>query len=387
MVGSADPTYKGGRLRGNEISFLLLDLKGTRHMAQALSNEHDLRTDAVDFSYGEIVNLHSSDELQIYPEYQRLFRWTDEQKSRLIESVFIQLPIPPIFLVENDDGVLELIDGLQRISSVIQFIDAGKIKRDPLHLVGCDIIKELNGKTFEDLALSDRLRIKRTSIRAVIIRRQGSSFIKYELFKRLNTGGSLLSAQEVRNCSSRMVEGGDVFYLFLQEMAFDEHFKKAISRMPALSREQRGDEELVLRYFAVVNYLDGYHGNVEEWLNSYMENILFGHTSFSMQDQQTAFLRIFKFIADVFGGDAFARRRDDGEALGRLAPAYFEAVVGAITSDWSNISVIDHELLKYRLGLILVSKEFREVTGPGANTITKMKGRISLVQQALRGEV
>ena len=153
-----------------------------------------LRTDAVDFSFGEIVNLHNAKEIVIAPEYQRLFRWTDEQKSRLIESILVELPIPPIFLIEGQDGVLELIDGLQRVSSVIQFVSPDDIQKEPLTLVGCDLIPQLNGKKFDELSLTDRLRIKRTAIRAVVIRKQGEELIKYELFKRLNTGGALLSA-------------------------------------------------------------------------------------------------------------------------------------------------------------------------------------------------
>src|SRR5271166_2760486 len=106
-------------------------------MATEPKNIQELRTDAVDFSFGEIVNLHSDSEIIISPEYQRLFRWSDEQKSRLIESILVQLPIPPIFLVENDDGILELIDGLQRVSSVIQFIAPEAINREALRLIGC----------------------------------------------------------------------------------------------------------------------------------------------------------------------------------------------------------------------------------------------------------
>jgi hypothetical protein len=108
-------------------------------MANDAQIARELRTDAVDFSFGEIVNLHSDKEIIISPEYQRLFRWTDEQKSRLIESILIQLPIPPIFLIENDNGIPELIDGLQRVSSVIQFIEPAAIDREALRLIGCDI--------------------------------------------------------------------------------------------------------------------------------------------------------------------------------------------------------------------------------------------------------
>lgn len=76
----------------------------------------EVRTDTFDMSFGEIFSLHSNKELIIQPEYQRLFRWTVQQKSHLIESVLLELPIPQIFVIENPDGVLELIDGLQRVS-------------------------------------------------------------------------------------------------------------------------------------------------------------------------------------------------------------------------------------------------------------------------------
>ena len=129
-------------------------------------------------SFGEIVNLHNSQELVIQPEYQRLFRWTDSQKSHLIESILLELPIPQIFVIENDDGVLELIDGLQRVSSVLQFIDPTSLELDPFTLRTCGLVTSLNGLQFEELPLSLRLRIKRSPIRVVVIKRQSRSFLR-----------------------------------------------------------------------------------------------------------------------------------------------------------------------------------------------------------------
>jgi len=343
----------------------------------------ELRTEAVDFSFGEIVNLHNDKEIIISPEYQRLFRWQDEQKSRLIESILVQLPIPPIFLVENDDGILELIDGLQRVSSVIQFIAAHDIDREPLRLIGCDLMKELNGKVYEDLPLADRLRIKRTPIRAIIIKKQGNTYIKYELFKRLNTGGSLLSAQEIRNCSSRMVDGGEEFYKIIQSLAQYQPFKVAIERLPENDLKEKGDEELVLRFFATKNFLDGYHGNVKEWLDSYMESVLFKKSEFEATRESESFQKIFQLLSEKFGKDAFARYRD-GQAQGRLAPAYFEAVVGGALSNIDAIAKKSPEALKRALAVLLESSDFREVTGPGANTIEKLGKRIQLVSECFR---
>jgi len=123
-------------------------------MEDDLNFDREIRTTAVDFSFGELLNLHNEREIVIRPEYQRLFRWTMEQRSRLIESGILGLPIPPIFLVEGNNGVLELIDGLQRTSSVLQFLDHDSIGEPELVLSGCDIIPDLNGFSFKKLPLS-----------------------------------------------------------------------------------------------------------------------------------------------------------------------------------------------------------------------------------------
>lgn len=341
-----------------------------------------LRTDAVDFSFGEIVNLHNDREIIISPEYQRLFRWSDEQKSRLIESILVELPIPPIFLIEGEDGILELIDGLQRVSSVIQFLSPADIGKDPLILAGCDLIPQLNGKCFDDLSLTDRLRIKRTAIRAVIIRKSGEELVKYELFKRLNTGGALLSPQEIRNCSSRMIAGGEEFYRTIQGLSAYPSFQAAIDRLPDAYKAQKGDEELVLRFFAVKNFKDGYKGNVEEWLDAYMEQVIFGRMAFDTAAETQSFQDVFDFIAANFGRDAFARTKN-GEGTGRLAPAYFEAAVGGTLRSLPGAAAFDADELKRRLYGVYASEAFKEVTGPGANTIPKLNGRIDLVAAAL----
>lgn len=356
-------------------------------MAQLAPNEteREIRTSSVDFSFGELLNLHKSNEIIIQPEYQRLFRWSNEQRSRLIESILLGLPIPPIFLIENDTGVLELIDGLQRTSSVLQFLDHDSIDQPELVLVGCDFIKELNGLTFNQIDISLRLKIKRTPIRATIINKTGSSFVKYELFKRLNTGGSMLSAQEIRNCSSRMVEGGAEFYGVLQRLAQSAAFKQTISRLPETMVEQRADEELVLRYFALIASIDTFKGNIEDWLDGFMERILFRHIDFDRLNVIEKFQHTFNVIADKFNDGAFTRFNERGEPTGRLAPAYFEAVCAAVTSNLDDVQRTDATTLVNRLRAAFDSEEFKAATGPGANTIPKLHQRIRVVSKYLVG--
>lgn len=352
----------------------------------------EVRTDSIDLSFGEIINLYSQKELIIQPDYQRLFRWSNQQKSRLIESILLELPIPQIFTIENPDGVLELIDGLQRVSSVIQFIDAEKLdftdveekKLEPLQLEGCDQIPELNGKTFENLSLRLKLRIKRSSVRTVIIKRQSKPFLRYEMFKRLNTGGSILSPQEIRNCSSRMVgEQGIQFYSFLQEKSSYSSFRNCTETLSQEEKEQKGDEELVLRFFAAKNAQDLFHGSVRDWLDSYMEQILLNKINFDYEVEERDFNHIFDYLNRILGNGSFVRYRDHRAPIGALAPAYYEAVTIGVFQMLEQVQNIEDALVKDKIIQILQSEDFKKNIGPGANTKTKLSNRIKNIQNGL----
>ena len=349
--------------------------------------EREIRTTAVDFSFGELLNLHRDGEIIIRPEYQRLFRWSNEQRSRLIESIVMGLPIPPIFLIENEGGVLELIDGLQRTSSVLQFLDHAAIGQPELTLQGCDFLDRLNGKTFDTIDTVLKLKIKRTPIRATIINKSGDAFVKYELFKRLNTGGSLLSAQEIRNCSSRMVEGGTAFYELIQRLAANGDFKNTTSRLPDTMVEQRANEELVLRFFALINARDGFRGNIEEWLDRYMESVLFNAADFNAAAMENLFTETFRLINESLSDQGFTRFNSHGEATGRLAPAYFEAVCAAFVAEAPTLAGIAPHTLLDRLRAAFESADFKSATGPGANTIPKLHQRIKIVTDYLCGRI
>lgn len=348
-------------------------------MNDDITFEREIRTTAVDFSFGELLNLHNDNEIVIRPEYQRLFRWSTEQRSRLIESIILGLPIPPIFLIEGEDGVLELIDGLQRTSSVLQFLDNESIGEPELVLTGCDIVPELNGSSFKKLPLAIRMKVKRAPIRATIINKSGDAFVKYEMFKRLNTGGSMLSAQEIRNCSSRMVEGGKIFYDAIQEMAQYQSFSKAISRLPDNFKERRADEELVIRFFAVTTYKENYKGNIEEWLDSFMEDVLFKKIDFNIKKQRSNFEKVFDLIFEKAEDKAFTRFNDDGQPIGRLAPAYYEAAVSAFTNKYNTIKKMTPNNVIEKLRTAYSTDAFKDATGPGANTTGKLNSRIEVV--------
>jgi uncharacterized protein with ParB-like and HNH nuclease domain len=160
----------------------------------------DLKTERLDMSFGEIMSLYESKDLFISPEYQRAYRWDDFQKTRFIESILLGIPVPPIFVAENEESKWELVDGLQRISTVLSFFGLldGKEK---LVLTESELIgKPLEGISINELPIKFKLTIKRSVCRVEILKWDSSFDMRYELFNRLNTGGSPLKAQEIRNC-------------------------------------------------------------------------------------------------------------------------------------------------------------------------------------------
>jgi hypothetical protein len=343
----------------------------------------EVRTESLDLSFGEIANLRKGDELIIQPEYQRLFRWELEQKSRLIESILLELPIPQIFVIENTDGVYELIDGLQRISSVLQFVEPAVIALEPFELYGCEIINDLNGLSYASLPMSLKLRLKRSTLRTIVIKRQSKSFLRYEMFKRLNTGGSLLSPQEIRNCSARMLgEEGSTFYAFLKDLADLPQFRAVTQTLASEDVEQKANEELVLRFFAAKDARNEFRGSVRDWLDGYMERVLLKSTPFYRDIERKVFADVFALICEKLGETAFVKYRDN-RAIGGLAPAYFESISIGCLLTIDDMRAKSAERLRNAITALVQSEAFRAVTGPGANSKTKLELRIQLAAEAI----
>ena len=233
-----------------------------------------VRTQSLDFSFNELADMHDAEELIINPEFQRMFRWSEGSQARFIESLLLELPVPPIFLIEREDRVYELIDGLQRISSYLHFRGSLEIdgqRLEPLRLSECDIVPELNGKIYSELPRSLEIKLKRSYIRAEILRKESDARLRYYMFKRLNTGGEILSRQEVRNATVRLLS--DKFNNFIGELSGGGDYKYCIATISDGARNRRFDQELVLRFFAFKNNIAAYSHDVADFLTEYMESV------------------------------------------------------------------------------------------------------------------
>jgi uncharacterized protein with ParB-like and HNH nuclease domain len=141
-----------------------------------------LSTKSIDLSFNELLDMYGNKEFEIDPNYQKLLRWSDERKSKFIESLILEMPIPPIYVVENTEGTYELIDGLQRIYSYLHFrgaLEVNKVQERSLRLSGCDIVKELNGYTFGELPRAIQLKVKRKLIRVEVIRKGSGQRLRF----------------------------------------------------------------------------------------------------------------------------------------------------------------------------------------------------------------
>ena len=324
----------------------------------------EIRTDGYPMSIGEWLSLYENDEIDIHPEFQRFYRWNLEQKSRLIESILLGIPIPPIFVSQRKDGVWDVVDGLQRLSTIDQFVGILKGENGdvlpPLALEGTEYLPALDNKVWEcdanpEMAFDteQRLLLKRSKISASIILRESDARAKFDLFQRLNTGGSSLTQQEVRNCILVMLNRD--LYNWLRELAGYEAFQECIGLSDRPILEQY-DLELALRFiiFSDISFdkLSAI-GDVGAFLTESMISLAEDAT-FDRASAEGRFKATFDLLLEAAGDDAFSRyspERDRflggfilsafeviafGLAYNALAPPSIETIRANIKALWSN---------------------------------------------------
>lgn len=198
-------------------------------------------------------------QLDLQPKFQREYVWSTrpELPSRLIESLLLEIPIPPIYFGKVSDGRLEVIDGQQRLTTLVNFV-TNKFPLRKLHRMS-----SLNHKFFKDLIKNQQEKILDTPIRSIVIDAGANTELRYEVFERLNRGSMTLNEQELRNCVYR-----GPFNDLLAELEKDTYWRKCKGREEPEGRFK--EREMILRFFAFANRLANYTGNLKRFLNEYM---------------------------------------------------------------------------------------------------------------------
>lgn len=348
----------------------------------------EIRTDGYPVSISEWISLYENRELDIHPEFQRFFRWRSQQKTLLIESILLGIPIPSIFVSQRADGVWDVVDGLQRLSTIFEFVG---ILRDengqllpPLVLSSTKYIPELQGVSWnghgdKGLPQDARLIFKRSKIHSSIILRESDENAKYDLFQRLNTGGSQASDQEVRNCILVMINA-DMFR-WIQKLAQDEGFQECIALSERPIRESY-DLELVLRFLIFYNLPDNELnevGDVGVFLTEKMR-VMAADRNFPYGSHEEVFRSTFTLLRSSLSDAAFKRyNATKNRFQGGFAISQFETVACGVGFNMARGASPTN--LEEKVSGLWSDEEYTAWTGSGITAARRVPRLIPLGRQ------
>ncbi|MCQ2195089.1 MAG: DUF262 domain-containing protein [Paludibacteraceae bacterium] len=255
------------------------------------------------FSISTIMELINDGDLEVAPNFQRHFVWDKTRQSKLIESILLGLPLPSIYLSQYPDGRLTIVDGLQRITSIQRFMD------DELVLCNMEYFKDCNGKKYSELKgvlpVLQYRRFRQTQIMCFVIDYRSPNALKFDLFRRLNTGGKTLNDQEIRNCLSR-----PHLQKLLMDMVATDEFKRATNN--SLKDTRMAAQESALRFiyfydqYTEDNPIGDYNGEIGDSLDRYVEVL-----NKRQENELRIYIDIFKksmqMAYELFGENTFRK--------------------------------------------------------------------------------
>lgn len=320
--------------------------------------------DTKEYPIEVIVSKYGKEQIFV-PHYQRNFVWNPKQKSKFIESVFLGVPIMPFLVsVSGDEAELEIIDGSQRIRTLVEYCS------NNLKLTGLEKLKELNDTRFNDLMNTRRNKFLLRDFRFHVVTENATSEVRADIFNRVNTSSNKLSASETR----KGVYQSD-FYNFILECSKNELFK-IVCPIP-IQKANRGEyEELALRFFAYSeSYLEFKH-DVAPFLDNFVK---LHKTNFEKDRLLANFNRVMNFAHTYLEPPYFARRGRDN-ATPRVR---FESLSIGI-----HLALLENPELIPNGFNWLESDEFKEyTTSDASNNQGKLKTRIEFVRDCLLGNI
>lgn len=305
------------------------------------------------------------------PDYQRADTWEDWRKSRFIESLIMGLPIPFLFFWESPaTGKLEIVDGSQRLRTIQAFL------LNDFTLGILEEMSQLSGFRFKDLPESRQRKIKNRSIRGIVLNEHADEQSRFDLFERINTGSKIANKAEVRRGAL-----GGLFQDLIISLAQEPLFVK-LAPISDKQLKEREREELVTRFFAYGDGLEGYKDRVSEFLFNYTKkmNAHFERSPEDIEIYRQRFMDTMEFVSRNFSwgfrksakGKASPRARFEAIAIGSYLALQQQPNLGS-----KSIQVEDW----------LTSEGFEEVTGAdGANVTSRLKRRLYFVRDRLLRE-
>ena len=343
-------------------------------LKEIITTKNSLSTDRLDMSFGEIMNMYERDEIVIDPDFQRLFRWSNQQQTRFLESLLLGIPIPPIFVAEDENGKWELVDGLQRISTFLSFFGVLRTipEKNKWSLSKGELIESLENYNCDTIPLKIILNLKRAICRIEIVNWNSLMDMRYELFNRLNTGGSPLTEQEIRNCIFRGTS--NEFNNFLTKIALNTTF---VSLIRPTDRQNEGKylEELVLRFVSLLNHewdksinWDHTGDKLSTYMTLFMKKTV-NDPNFDFVSVEALFMRVLKLLEPldfkVFRG-----------ANNSFSTSYYDGITIGIASNIDYYESMSTEQIKDKIDELVSNSDFTKNMGAGSSTKNRVINRI-----------
>lgn len=367
-------------------------------IAEVEKQRHDVVVDTYTATWNELLDQYKKHDISIDPLYQRAFRWTMDQQTQYLESLLLSIPTQPIFLAETDDAKFEVIDGLQRFSSVLKFFASDVFEEEgpeaygvnldnppennvsiPSELTLAPILKGLEGLTLESLPETLVRTLRYARIQVILIQRKSSELAKYHVFMRLNRAGTTLANQEIRNCSARLFRSA--FADTLMGLAANADVIAAL-RLSDSDRRAMGVQENILRLIAF-SYFKPDSQRIDEFLDRAMYLASSGDFNFTPR-MKSSVQRTFSLISEAYpNGEAF-RFKKDGAFKGAFSTNLFDIVACGVYLNLKSVEAAGAKSLRSKISKMHSVKEAIALTGAGSNTKAKMLGRVEFGKRWFR---
>ena len=339
------------------------------------NNRRSVAFDSYDISVRQLYDMILEGLIDIAPEYQRHFVWDENRQSQLIESLMLGIPVPNLFMATNRDSSWEVIDGLQRLTTIVNFIGDELIikKNNPnctkLKLNGLEKLNGINNLLFEQLPKSVQLMFMTRPIRVTVLNDRSDFEVRYDLFERLNTGGVTLHPQEIRNC----IYLGK-FKDFINECSKNQHFINVV-KMTNNAERTGSREELVLKFFAYFEDRNQFVHSVKTFLNDFMAKKTLSFPE--ENDYRNLFNRTFEILNNLLPNGIVRGNRVNITPL-----ILFEAISIGV----ADLIVANEEALlnTAKLQLLLNDVILNRLTTGATNSRIKLNQRIDFVKDSLR---
>lgn len=335
------------------------------------SKEVDIKEEKI--TVYELRRKLKNGKILMNPDFQRHLVWKPHQKSQFIESIILNVPLPPFYFKKELNGTLIIIDGLQRTSTLEAFLSEGS--DDYFKLEGLKALPKLNEKYFHELDEDIRTRIEDKNLLIYQLQPSVPMVVVYDIFNRINTGGTQLERQEIRNC----IFIGESTRL-LKRLADNEDFKQAIDYGIASTRMK--DREAVLRClaFQICNYTSDYNNSMDEFLEKSMRKLNKMRVN-EIKELEAEFIRVMKLTFDFFGDSNF--RMPTKYSRGRVNIAVMESVYRFFTLRETKILQANKKAIQRNFNLLWVDSEYYDAVRNSTGSTSKVEARFRIAEETL----